>query len=143
MRRLAHAAVIALAVLIAAAALLGVESASAQSAYASPYSFEQTFGTALRLLRVDLGVKITERDVEGGYLLFEYTSPESGRRVSSGSIEVVRGRDSVSVTVQLPALPSYHEQMILDALVKKLVVEHGEPPKKARPAPDKADAGPD
>jgi hypothetical protein len=82
-------------------------------------------------------------------LLFEYTSPESGRRVHPGSIEIVRGKESVLVTVQLPALPRYHEQMIADALAKKLVTEHGEPPKrrsaKQPPAPDEsaADAGAD
>lgn len=146
MRRLAHAAAIALALLFAAAALLSPESASAAAGYTSPYTFEQTFGSALRLLRVDLGLKITEKDVEGGYLLFDYTSPESGRRVHTGSIEVVRGRDAVSVTVQLPALPRYHERMILDGLVKKLTTEHGEPPKRPRPAPPNegaADAGAD
>jgi hypothetical protein len=119
--------------------------ASASAAHESPYTFEQTFGTALRLIRVDLGLKITEKDIENGYLLFDYTSPESGRRVHPGSIEVVRGQEYVHVAVQLPALPSYHEQMIVDALARKLVAEHGDPPKKPRPAPppsgDDAGAG--
>lgn len=121
--------------------------AGASVVMTSPYTFEQTFGTAVRLIRVDLGLKITEKDMDAGYLLFEYTSPESGKTVRAGSIEVVRGKEGVHVAVQLPSLPRYHEQMILDSLTRKLASEHGDPPKKAKPAPppsdDAADGGPD
>ena len=49
------------------------------------------------------------------------------------------------VTVQLPQMPSYHEQVLLDELVKKLQTDHGEPPKRPKPAPPpaEADAGAD
>lgn len=110
--------------------------ALAATAYESPYGFDQTWGTAIRLVRVDLGLKITEKDPEHGYLLFEYTSPESGKRVHAGSIEVVRsGKDVVRVTVQLATMPSYHERMIVDALAKKLHVEYGDPPRRPDPPP--------
>jgi hypothetical protein len=112
----------------------------ASGAYESPYTFEQTFGSALRLIRVDLGCPITEKDVDNGYLLFDYKSSESGSRVHHGSIEVVRGKQGSHVTVQLPTLPQYHEQMIVDALVKKVSAEHGTPP--APPAAP-SDAGVD
>jgi hypothetical protein len=123
---------------------LSLGEASAGVAYESPYTFEQTFGSALRLVRVDHGFKITEKDAEHGYLLFEYTSPESGKRPTQGSLEVVDGRGGVHVAVQLPAMPQYHEQVLLDALVKKLAAEHGAPPKKEKappPPPSAADAG--
>jgi hypothetical protein len=139
MRRRARAALLLLLALGAPAALaIGANDARASVAITSRYTFEQTFGTAIRLIRVDLGLKITEKDTDAGYVLFEYTSPESGKSVHNGSVEVVRGKESVHVAVQLPAMPRYHEQMILDALVKKLAAEHGEPPK--RPAPPPADA---
>lgn len=110
--------------------------ANASSAYSSPYTYEQTYGTMLRLLRVDLGHKIVERDKELGYILFEYTSPESGNRVSSGSVELVDTKNGVQVGVQLPQMPRYHEQMIVDQLAKKLQDEHGTPPaKKPEPPP--------
>jgi hypothetical protein len=32
----------------------------------------------------------------------------------------VRGRETTHVAVQLPTLPQYHEQMIIDALTRKL-----------------------
>ncbi len=145
MRRYVHAAVLGLSLALAAATSLSVREADAAAAYESPYTFDQTWGTALRMLRVDLGLKITEKDSENGYLLFEYKSPESGSRVSGGSIEMVRTRDGVHCTVQLPAMPSYHEQVIADGLAKKLASEHGEPPKRPRPtpAPPADDAGSD
>jgi hypothetical protein len=108
--------------------------ANASSAYASAYTYEQTFGTVLRLIRVDLGMKIVEKDKDLGYVLFEYTSPESGNRVSNGSVSLVTAKNGTQVSVQLPQMPRYHEQMILDALAKKLEEEHGAPPKPEAPA---------
>ena len=149
MRPLAPAAALILALALPLSAVLYTVSASAAAVYTSPYTFDQTFSSAKRLLRVDLGLKITETDLDAGYVLFEYTSPESGKRVHAGSIEVVRGKERVLVTVQLPALPRYHEQMIADALAKKLSAEHGEPPKRKpgkQPPPEDtsaADAGAD
>src|SRR5690242_10199250 len=96
------------ALLVGAPLVLSVKegAALAATAYESPYTFEQTWGTAIRLVRVDLGLKITEKDPEHGYFLFEYTSPESGKKVHQGSFEVVRsGKDAVRVSVQLPTMP--------------------------------------
>src|SRR4051812_34854496 len=137
MRPFVRAIVVALALGPPAALFLQPQFADASVAYESPYSFEQTFGSAMRLLRVDLGCKITEKDADSGYVLFEYTSGESGKRVHKGSLEVVRGK-ATHVALQLPTLPGYHEQMIVDALIKKLSSEHGEPPKtkpRSPPAP--------
>ncbi|WP_433934022.1 hypothetical protein AB3662_06175 [Sorangium cellulosum] len=139
MRRLSPIALLLVALAVPVAVGLGARDASASVAYESPYTFEQTFGTALRLVRVDLGFKLVEKDPSNGYLLFEYRSPESGSRVTQGAIEIVNGRAGVHVAVQLPAMPQYHEQVLLDGLVKKLAAEHGDPPKKAPPPP--ADAG--
>src|SRR3954462_4858395 len=108
---------LAVAVALAAPAVIALQGGEAQAsvAYESRYTFEQTFGTALRLLRVDLGCKITEKDVDNGYRLFDYTSSESGKQVPHGSVEVVRTRQGSHVSVQLTSLPRYHEQMIVDA----------------------------
>jgi hypothetical protein len=135
-RRLAQALLLLVAALGGPALIaLSSREADASVAYASPYTFEQTFGTAMRLLRVDLGLKIKEKDSDNGYLLFDYTSPESGKRVYPGSIECVRTPKGVHVAVQLSSMPRYHEQMIVDQLVKKLSAEHGDPPVKAKPPP--------
>ncbi len=144
MRRFASTLLLAAALALPALVLFRAGDADASAAYDTSYSFEQTYGTAMRLIRVDLGCIITEKDAANGYLLFEYTSPESGSRVHRGSLEIVRGRESTHVAVQLPTLPQYHEQMILDALTRKLSSEHGSAPAKPKPSPAPvADAGTD
>ena len=100
--------------------------------HASPYTYEQTYGSALRLLKVDLGLTITEQDPAWGYLLFEYSSRESGGKKSRGSFEFVRSRDGVQVWLQLAAMPSYHERVIIDKLAHKLLEEHGTPPPRPK-----------
>jgi hypothetical protein len=136
MRGLVHLGLVLLALSGPALVTLSAEVAEAATAYESPYTFDQTWSSVIRLVRVELGLKITEKDPEHGYLLFEYTSPESGKRVHAGSIEVVRaGKDAVRVAVQLPTLPSYHERMIVDALAKKLLTEYGAPPRRPEPPP--------
>lgn len=145
MRRLLRLLALLVALVLPAGLLVWSGEVRASAGHASPYTFEQTYSTALRLLRVDLGFKVTEKDAENGYILFEYTSPESGKRVCAGAIELVKSKQRVQVTVQIPAMPQYHEQMIADALAKKLLNDHGTPPKKKdpppAPAPPEGDAG--
>lgn len=120
------------------------QEALAATGYESPYTFDQTWGTAVRLLRVDMGLEITEKDQAHGYLIFKYTTTGSGQKVHSGSMEMVKSpRDTVRVTVQLNSLPSYHEQLIIDKLAKKLFNEYGDPPKKPDPPNQAGDGGPD
>jgi hypothetical protein len=121
-------------------ALSRAPDANASAAYSSPYTYEQTFGTMLRMLRVDMGFKIVERDKELGFIMFEYTSPEAGTRVTPGSAELIDNKEAgVRVNVQLPQMPRYHEQMIVDQLAKKLEAEHGAPPERPKPPKDKGD----
>jgi len=118
--------------------------ASAKVSYESPYSFDQTYNAAMRLVRVDMGFKVLEKDEQMGYLLFDYRSPESGDKASPGSIELVRPSGPASpvhVIVQLPQMPQYHEQVLLDALVRKMRAEYGEPPTRRPSSPP--DAGTD
>lgn len=139
MRRALRVFLFVAALILPAGLLSWSSDVSASAGYSSPYTFEQTFSTALRMLRVDLGLKVTEKDSENGYIMFEYTSTESGKRVCAGAIELVKTKQRVQVTVQIPAMPQYHEQMIADVLAKKLTADYGEPPKKA-PAPAPAPA---
>ena len=63
-----------------------------------------------------------------GYFLFDY---KDDGRMYPGSVELVRiadqGGGSIRVVMQIPAMPSYIERMLLDKLQKKLVDEYGEP----------------
>jgi hypothetical protein len=110
--------------------------AHAKSGMESAYTWEQTWNTTLRLLRVDLGYKVLEKDEQAGYILFEYTDKGS---TSSASIELLKGGSSIRVVCQIPKFPSYHESVVLDRLQRKLKDDHGLPPEKPKPAPD---AGP-
>jgi hypothetical protein len=96
----------------------------------------------MRLVRVDLGLKVAEKDESAGYLLFDYVSSEAGRKSVPGSMEFVRSKDGqVRVIVQIPKMPGYHEQVLVDSLARKLRSEYGEPPKSPAPSPPAQDAG--
>jgi hypothetical protein len=123
--------------LLAGLSIQDVGEAQAKTGYDSPYSYERTWNAATRLVRVDMGFKILERDENTGYVLFEYKSSEAGSKVSHGSIEIVRKDDMTSVLVQLPEMPKYHEQVMVDQLVRKLRAEYGDPPKLAKPVREK------
>jgi hypothetical protein len=127
-----------------AAALAIATLADAKATYESPYGYARTWNAAMRLVRVDNGWKVTEKDEANGYLLFEYRSLEN-TKVAPGSIELVRGQngdETVSVVVQLPQMPHYHEQVILDGLAAKMRREYGDPPEARHPSPP-ADGLPD
>lgn len=130
---------------VAAAVAFDASDAEAKGSYESTYGFERTWNAGLRLVRVDLALKVTEKDEANGYLLFDYKSPESGNKPVPGSMEFVRAKDgSVRVLVQIPQMPGYHEQVLVDGLAKKLRADYGDPPKRT-PAPGggsgKSDAG--
>jgi hypothetical protein len=136
----------AAALAVAAAIVLPAQDAQAKSGYESAYGYERTWNAGIRLVRVDLGLKVTEKDEGNGYLLFDYRSPESGPKACPGSMEFIRSSTdgSVRVIVQIPQMPGYHEQVMIDALARKLRSEYGDPPKKPPPAPPPPkDAGPD
>ena len=114
-------------------------SALARSEAELTYTREQTFSAALRYLRVDLAYEVTEKDAEAAYLLFSFSAPELNQKTARGSIEVVQRERSVRLFVNLPQLPSYHEEVLKRGLIEKLRVEYGEPPVAAEPRkPDKA-----
>ena len=138
MRRVIHVLLLGFAASVLIFALTREPDASASVAYSSPYPFDQTYGTTLRMLHVDMGFKILEKDKELGYILFEYTSPESGNRTVSGSIELVETKNGTNVAIQVPAMPQYHEQMLVDSLSKKLSKEYGTPPARKKDDKDKA-----
>jgi len=129
---------------VAAAIVMTGPDASARSAYESTYGYDRTWNAALRLVRVDLGFKITEKDETTGYIMFDYKSPES-HAASPGSIEFIHAKDPqapVRVVVQLAQMPRYHEQVLVDELAKKLHTEYGDPPPVVR-AREIDDAGED
>jgi hypothetical protein len=110
--------------------------ASARKQRELGYRSEQVWNAALRMVRVDLHLPVTDRDQEGGYLLFDYLS--AGKRFP-GSLELVAqaqgARPRTVVVAQVQGMPSYVEQMLLDRLEKKLLAEVGSPPDPPKEAP--------
>ncbi len=129
------------------AGLFGSTDAEARVEADSHYSKTQTFNTALRYLRVDLGFKLLEKDEDAGYLLFNYVPPGDPKDTCKGSIEVIKTRDDVKVFVQIPKMPQYHEVVLRDGLMHKLRDEYGDPPPPPKhdtpPAKPPGDAGAD
>jgi hypothetical protein len=127
---------LALALLLASAG-----SAQAKREQVFRYQYSRVWGAALRMMRVDYESPITEKDADSGYFLFTY--PQDGKD-HPGSIEMMRvtdaGVESVRVVLQVPAMPSYIEQMFLDHLKRKLTEEFGEPTAPATPATKKPKA---
>ena len=98
----------------------------------------------MRLVRVDLGFSVTEKDDVNGYLLFDYRSPEGGPKSVPGSMEFVRTTDGfVRVVVQIARMPGFHEQVLVDSLQRKLHSEYGDPPKTPVRQASTKDAGPE
>lgn len=114
--------------------------AAARRQHEIRYPFERVWNTALRMVRVDMRLPVTDRDEEAGYMLFEYIDSD---RKYPGSIEVITSekdkRPLITVVVNVSGMPSYVEQMMLDKLEKKLNAEYGEPmePPKDPPPPAK------
>lgn len=106
------------------------------------YTKSQTYNAALRYLRVDLGYEVIEKDANAAYLLFRFGT--GGKKTTGGAIEIVdqQSGERVRVSVRLPELPHYHEQMLSDGLFQKLRNEYGDPPRHDEaPAKDKDDKG--
>jgi len=128
---------------VAATALCSIPVASATATYESRYGYDRTWNAAVRLVRVDNGWKVTEKDDASGYLLFEYRSSDSPKG-TPGSFELARGTDAsepVRVVARLSQMPRYHEQVLVDALAGKMRREYGPPPE--RPRVPVADGGAD
>ena len=133
--------------LVLAAGLLACpQPASARKTDDYHHRYEQVWSASVRMVRVDLRFQIQDQDASIGYLLFDYR--DTNGRTTPGSVELVRaeeqGRPVVRVVIQIPAKPSYVEQMLLDRLRRKLREEFGDPPPPPRrPAQPPEDDGED
>jgi len=125
--------------LLAIGLMLGVTvlapvSASARVTAESRYTKAQNYSAALRFLRVDKGYEVIERDEEAAYLIFRYPTPERKEQNVTGTIEVIEVDGGVTLIVKLPQMPQYHERLLSDQLLKKLLDEYGPPaPPKQKP----------
>lgn len=107
-------------------AWLAPSAASARSKEVFDYDAQQIWKTAVRLIRVEQQAKIQDRDLEAGYLLFDYKSLQG--QTFPASVEIVATPDrKTQLIVDIPALPSYVERTWINDLKTKLKKELGNP----------------
>ena len=125
------AALLAIALSWAAA---GTASARAEKTLA--YEREAVWSTVVRFVRVDERLKITEKDAEAGYVLFELREENKTFR---GSLEIATilkdGRSYTRFVVTVESRPEYVETGMLTRLEHKLRVELGSPAPAPTPKP--------
>ena len=137
---------VAALVLVVVAAVAGP--AHADTARLVAYPYDRVWPAAVRFLRVDLKLKILEKDGEAGYVLFELV--DDGKKFQ-GSLQLSRGvdperREATRLGLKITGRPSYVEDALLVKLERKLKDELGDPapppPAAPVPAPARPDAGP-
>ncbi|TMQ11103.1 MAG: hypothetical protein E6J90_35175 [Deltaproteobacteria bacterium] len=137
---------------LALAVSLGLVAAPtwARSEKTLAYPRDQAWPAAVRFLAVDEHVKITEKDADAGYVMFEL---RDDGKLFRGSLEVVMvrrdGQSQVRFVLQIADRPSWLEIAMLRRLEGKLRAELGapapppsEPPRKAEPGKDGKGGGP-
>jgi hypothetical protein len=104
------------------------------------YPRAEAWSTSVRFIRVDAHLKVTEKDAEAGYVLFELH--EDGKTFR-GSLELADvsedGRHAVRFVITLEDRPSWQEIALMGKLVGKLHAELGEPEPAPAPPADKPD----
>ena len=106
------------------------------------YAYDRVWPALVRFLRVDEKLKVTEKDADAGYVLFELAD---GKKTFPGAAELSKttdelGRAAVHLTIKISDRPAYMEAGIADRFAEKIHEELGEPapppPAAAAPTPD-------
>jgi hypothetical protein len=136
-------AVLGMLALVTCGSVLWVTLAYADTARTVSYPYERVWPAAVRFLRVDLKLKIIEKDQESGYVLFELA--DDGKTFQ-GSLQLSHAKDgdrreATRLALKIGGRPSYVEDELLLKLERKLKDELGDPAPPP-PAPLLPDAGP-
>ena len=120
--------------------LLAAAPAAAKTTRDLSYSYDRVWPALVRFLRVDEKLKLTEKDAEAGYVLFELA--DSGKKFP-GAAELSKttddfGRPSVRLSIKITDRPAYMEAGIADRFADKVHEELGDPatPPAAATPPD-------
>jgi hypothetical protein len=125
------------------ALLLATGVAEARSEKTLAYPRDQAWATAVRFIRVDAKLKITEKDPDAGYVIFELHEEKKTFRGSLEIVDAVKdGRHVVRFVMQIEDRPEYEELELLTRLEQKLRVELGSPAPAPSPAPPKKEEPP-
>lgn len=117
--------------------------AAARSEKTLAYPRDQAWPAAVRFLAVDEHLKITEKDADAGYAMFEL---RDDGKLFRGSLEIVStqrdGRSVVRFILQIADRPSWLEIAMLTRLEAKLRAELGSPSPPPATPPKKDDDAP-
>jgi hypothetical protein len=124
---------------LALAITAGVAPAAwARSEKTLAYQRAEVWPAAVRFLVVDEHVKVTEKDADAGYVLFELRDDGKLFRGSLEVMTIVRdGRSVVRFVLQIADRPSWLEIAMLTRLETKLRAELGSPSPAPSPPPPK------
>ncbi len=110
------------------AAMLFASAAEARTEKTLAYPRIEAWAASVRFIRVDAHLKVTEKDADAGYVLFEVH--EDGKTFR-GSLELADvtedGRHAVRFVLTIEDRPSWLELQLMGKLVDKLHAELGEP----------------
>jgi len=108
------------------------------------YSIEEIFSTSVRYVRVDRGCKVTDKDGDAAFVMFECKVDET--HTSRGAIEIMRsqlhGKDSMRLQASLPDEGHGAELRLVELIERKLREERGTTPSAPTKAPPAAPAPP-
>ncbi len=111
--------------------------ASARATSELNYRLDEVFSTAQRYVRVDRGCKITDRDADSAFVIFECPVSGDDKKVTRGALELFRteqrGREGVRMQVTLSDEPHGAEIRFLELLERKLREERGLPRENKKP----------
>jgi hypothetical protein len=100
------------------------------------YRRDQAWPAAVRFLVVDERARITDKDAEAGYVIFEL---REDKKTFRGSLELATvdkdGRTAVRFVLQIEDRPSWAETSMLARLERKLRAELGAPTPPPTPPP--------
>src|SRR5262245_63266580 len=108
----------------AVALLLLAAPAAAKTSRELPYAYEPVWSALVRFLRVDEKLKVTEKDADTGYVLFELSE---GKRTFTGAAELSKNGSGVRLVVRINDRPAYMELGLIDRFEVKLHEELGAP----------------
>ncbi len=111
-----------------------------------PYPVDFVWPAAVRYLRVDRKFTIVDRDLDAGFILFEFPLGGGDGKTARGSVEIFAtkdpaGRASAQVQIDTDGGPTYLPHALMDGIAEKVKRERGQPapppPKDPPGAPGK------
>ena len=117
----------ALAFACVASSVASSSIAQARSIVKLPYARADVWATTVRLLRVDGGLPVREKDEAAGYVLFDYLDGTKTYRGSFELLSVVASPETsaTEIILTIGELPRRFETSLLDRLIQKLRQERG------------------